>query len=445
MITKKMIMNRRSFIKTCAAGAGGFLLSSKRIDLWRGKKPNIIVIVSDDMGYADLGCYGGTDIPTPNIDSLAADGVRFTDGYVSCPVCSPTRAGLLTGRYQQRFGHERNVPFPPNEYEPDWGLPLTEITIADILRSAGYVTGAVGKWHLGMDEIYHPQRRGFDEFFGFMHGAHSYEDAQADPLNPILRNYELIDEPEYLTDAFGREAADFIEHHADEAFFLYLPFNAVHGPLQAPPRYADTFNYITDPKRQTYAGMLAAMDDAVGTLLDKLEEHDLTRDTLIFFVNDNGGPTQSNGSDNTPLRGIKAQMWEGGIRVAFIVKWPAKIPAGTTFDKMAISLDILPTVAAAANASLAMDRTIDGVDLLPYLTGQKSGTPHEILFWRKTDDYAMRKGNWKLTHQTNVSELYDLDNDIGEQNDLALTQPGKLAELENIWAQWNSKMMDPLW
>ncbi len=436
---------RREFLKRCAAvGAGGVVLSSRALEVRVGGMPNIIVIISDDMGYADLGCHGCTDIPTPNIDSIAARGIRFTNGYVSCPVCSPTRAGLATGRYQQRFGHEYNTGPPPGGLREEVGLPLTEVTIADVLKSAGYVTGVVGKWHLGMYSHFHPFNRGYGEFFGFLHGGHSYIDPGLGTFNPILRGTEPVDEQEYLTDAFSREAVAFVQRHRKRPFFLYLAYNAVHTPMQAPERYQDSFQHIEDPTRRTYAGMLAALDDGIGELLAKLRELDLEENTLLFFVNDNGG-SKNNGSIDYPLRGKKGSMWEGGIRVAFMVQWPSRLRSGVTYDHPVIALDILPTAAAVAEAKLPGDRVIDGVNLLPYLTGRNKGAPHETLFWRKGTDYAMRKGNWKLTHEDGESQLFNLASDIDESENLAAGQPEKLNELEGLYAEWDSQMIEPVW
>ena len=411
----------------------------------KGKKPNVVVIISDDMGYADIGCQGCKDIPTPNIDSIARKGVRFTNGYVSCPVCSPTRAGLATGLYQQRFGHEYNTGPPPGGLREQVGLPLTEVTIADVLKSAGYVTGAVGKWHLGMAPHFHPFKRGYDEFFGFLHGGHSYIDPGLGTFNPILRGTEPIDEKEYLTDAFSREAVAFVERHRKERFFLYLAYNAVHTPMQAPPRYKDSFEHITEQKRRIYAGMLTAMDEGIGKLLAKLRELGLEKDTLLFFINDNGGPTPANGSRNTPLRATKGTMYEGGVRVPFIVQWPGRLKAGRTYDKPVISLDILPTSAAAAGAELPSGRKLDGVNLFPYLTGEKKQPPHEVLFWRSGQNHAARKGNWKLVKMGNETGLYNLASDISESKDLKAEKPEILKEMQEAYEQWNSQMIEPVW
>jgi arylsulfatase A-like enzyme len=443
---------RREFLKKVgftAASAGMLSLLPGRTGIAqrsgaKKKRPNIIVIITDDMGYADIGCHGCKDIATPNIDSIAKNGVRFTDGHVSCPVCSPTRAGLATGRYQQRFGHEFNTGPPPGGLQDHVGLPLTEVTIANVLKSAGYVTGAVGKWHLGMAPHFHPFKRGYDEFFGFLHGGHSYTDPGLGTFNPILRGTDPVDEKEYLTDAFSREAVAFIERHHDEPFFLYLAYNAVHTPLQAPPRYQDSFKEISDPKRRVYAGMLTAMDEGIGKVLAKLRERGIEKDTLLIFINDNGGPT-ANGSSNGPLRATKGTMYEGGIRVPFMIQWPSRLKAGQVYEQPVIALDILPTAAGAAGAELPKDRKIDGVNLLPYLMGKKKAPPHDMLFWRAGENHAVRKGNWKLVTMAGETGLYDLASDIGESRDLSTERSEVLKELQKAFNKWNSQMAEPLW
>ncbi len=409
------------------------------------RKPNVILIVADDLGYADLGCHGGKEIPTPNIDSLAKNGVRCTNGYVSCPVCSPTRAGLVTGRYQQRFGHEFN-PGPPATASKEFGLPLTEVTLANRLKGAGYATVMVGKWHLGYEPKFHPMKRGFDEFFGFPGGAHHYLNAKAAPDNPILRGTEAVDEKEYLTDAFTREAVAAIDKHHKHPFFLYLTYNAVHAPMQATKKYLDRFEKIADEKRRTYAAMLSAMDDGVGAVLDKVRQTGVEDNTLIFFVSDNGGPPPANASRNDPLRERKGTTYEGGVRVPFLVQWKGKLPAGKTYDHPVIALDIHPTAAAAAGAKLAADAKLDGVDLLPYLTGSNEKRPHETLYWRFGERTAVRHGNWKLVKNgLGEAQLFDLVNDIGEKKDLASEKPEKAKELAALYAKWNSELAKPLW
>lgn len=425
-------------------------------------RPNVIVIVGDDMGYHDVGVHGCTDIPTPHLDALAAAGVRCTSGYVSGPYCSPTRAGLLTGRYQTRFGHEFNPGGRPQrrravaEQSAAPGLPLTETTIADRMKTAGYVTGLVGKWHLGNDDAHHPQQRGFDEFFGFLAGGHSYFPGGG---APILRGTERVDEQEYLTDAFGREAVDFIERHREERFFLYLAFNAVHTPMQATDERLQEFASIQDKKRRIYAAMMSAMDDAVGQVLKKLKDSGLEENTLVFFFSDNGGPcmrgTTINGSDNSPLRGSKRTTLEGGVRVPFFVKWPAKLPAGKVYDLPVIQLDVLPTALAAAGVNTSADAELDGVDLIPYFTGQDQNGPHAALYWRFGQQMAIRQGDWKLVKydpavdgqsgQATEAKLYNLADDIGEKRDLAAEHPEKVKQLQAAWDQWNESNIPPLW
>jgi len=438
-------VRRREFLKT-SAGLLATAAVSPRLG-WGAppaRRPNIVLIVADDLGYADIGVYGCTDVPTPNVDSLAKNGVRFTNGYVSCPVCSPTRAGLMTGRYQQRFGHEFN-PGPPTVADDIFGLSLKEVTLAERLKKAGYATGIFGKWHLGYLPQYHPMKRGFDEFFGFLAGAHPYVQTEA-PSNLILRGSEPVkEEPFYTTDAFTREAVSFIERRQKESFFLYLPYNAVHGPLQASEKYLSRFSSIGDDKRRTFAAMLSAMDDGVGRVLETLRKANLEDNTLIFFVSDNGGPTPGNTSRNDPLRGYKAQVLEGGIRVPFMVQWKGRLPGGKVYDQPVIALDVHPTVAAAVGASVA-DSKLDGVDLVPYLSGTKKGVPHDRLFWRFGEQSAIRMGDWKLAKLADgAPQLYNLAKDIGEANNLAASEPAKLKELQAAYDEWNAQLMEPRW
>ncbi len=411
----------------------------------KARKPNIILIVADDLGWGDLGCQGCKDVPTPNIDSLARNGVRCTSGYVSCPVCSPTRAGLMTGRYQQRFGHEFN-PGPAQAAAKNFGLPLSEITLAQRLKALGYVTGLVGKWHLGYTAAFHPQQRGFDDFFGFLGGAHSYVDAKADSANPILRGKETVNEQEYLTEAFTREALAFLDRHRKEPFFLMLTYNSVHAPMQAPAKYLNRFAHIEDKTRRTFAAMLSAMDDGVGAILSRLRELGLEEDTLIFFISDNGGPTAQTSSRNGPLRGFKGQVCEGGVRVAYLVQWKGRVPSGKTYDHPVIALDILPTAVAAAGGTLTAKDKIDGVNLVPHLQGKLDTPPHDMLFWRFGPQWAMRKANWKLVNiGQDPPQLFDLAKDMGEQTDLAAQNPDLVRELRAAYQQWNSELAAPQW
>lgn len=415
------------------------------------RKPNILFIVGDDMGYADVGFHGCKDIPTPNLDALAAAGVRFTSGYVSGPYCSPTRAGLLTGRYQVRFGHEFN-PGAPNA-----GLPVSEKTIADRLKAAGYATGLVGKWHLGSTPEMQPQRRGFDEFFGFLGGAHSYFAAGG-----ILRGTEPVKELDYTTDAFGREACAFVERHKGKPWFLYLAFNAVHTPMHATDDRLAKFPNIADKTRRTYAAMMLAMDDAIGKVRAKLAETGQAGNTLVAFISDNGGPTMQgvtvNGSVNLPLRGSKRTTLEGGVRVPFIVAWPGKLQPGV-FAQPAIQLDLNATALAVAGVATKPEWKLDGVNLLPFLTGEKTGTPHDALYWRFGEQMAVRAGDFKLVRYDTTADglaagrkaspsplkLYNLRDDLGETKDLAAAQPDKVKELQALWNTWNTANVKPLW
>ncbi len=420
--------------------------------------PNILVIVADDLGYADIGVNGCQDVPTPHMDSIAKNGVRFTNGYVSGPYCSPTRAGLLTGRYQQRFGHEFN-PGPAGNADPEFGLALTETTLPQRLKALGYATGMVGKWHLGYEPKFHPMKRGFDEYFGFLGGAHSYLD-NGDNRNQLLRGTEPVKEVSYLTDMFGDEAVAFIERQKDKPWMLYLPFNADHTPMQAKEEYLVKFAHIKDPLRQKFAAMHSAMDDQIGRVLETLRKHRLEENTLIFFVSDNGGPTQANASRNTPLRGFKAQTWEGGIHVPFLAQWKGTLPAGKVYEQPVIQLDFLPTALAAAGVETKAEWKLDGVNLLPYLTGKHKGAPHAALYWRFGQQIAVRMGDWKLIKApganatqgefrtqatTEGAQLYNLANDIGEQNNLADREPAKVKQLAAVWEKWNAELIEAKW
>ncbi len=411
-------------------------------------RPNILFIVGDDMGYADIGVHGCKDIPTPHLDALAASGVRFTNGYVSGPYCSPTRAGLLTGRYQQRFGHEFNGGGEGN------GLPLSETTIATRLKSAGYATALVGKWHLGASAAMHPQQRGFDEFFGFLGGAHSFFDKTG-----ILRGTQQIDELDYTTDAFGREAVSFIERKKGAPWFLYLAFNAVHTPMHATDAGLKKFAHIADEKRRTYAAMMSSMDDAIGRVRAAIAASGQEQNTLVCFISDNGGPTMPgvtvNGSINQPLRGSKRTTLEGGIRVPFLVSWAGKVKPAV-YAQPVIQLDLNVTALAAAGVAVKPEWKLDGVDLLPFLSGAKSGQPHDTLYWRFGDQMAIRIGDHKLVrYDMNVEtrtggkqpasdvKLYNLASDIGETKNLFTSQPEKAKELQAKWDAWNATLMKP--
>jgi arylsulfatase A-like enzyme len=427
----------------------------------RAGRPDILVIVADDLGYGDIGVHGGRDLSTPNIDALAARGVRCSDGYVSAPYCSPSRAGFLTGRYQTRFGHEFN---PHEGDEKKLGLPLNQRTIADRLREAGYATGLIGKWHQGFDAAHHPQSRGFEEYFGFLVGGHNYllhRDADGQfgssySKNMIYRNRELQKLDGYTTDLFTDEAVAFMDRHADKPCFLYLAYNAVHTPLEVLDKYgASVPASVTDAERRGYLSLLAGLDAAVGRLTDHLRRTGRDKNTLIFFFSDNGGSGRKpflayNTGVNAPLRGDKGQTLEGGIRVPFFISWPGKLPGGKTYSRPVSTLDVLPTACAVAGA--AVDAELDGVNLLPYLAGDDVRAPHESLYWRFGPQKAIRKGRWKLvdwrdfvTRRNSGWQLFDLAKDVGERTDLAATKPEMVAELSAAWDAWNGHNVAPLW
>ena len=325
-------LNRRKFIKSIIISLAFLACLAVTAQAAVPDKPNLIVIMADDLGYADVGFNGCKDIPTPNIDKVANNGIRCTNGYVTYSVCSPSRAGFITGRYPQRFGYERNAQYKPGD--PNMGLPLDEDTIASSLGKVGYKSMVIGKWHLGAHPSLHPLKRGFDEFYGHLGGGHRYmpqeltikdsykiETESESYRTWILRNNDPVKPTKYLTDEFNDEAVSFVKRHKDENFFLFLSYNALHTPLQATEKYLSRFDHIKDPKRKIYAAMVSAVDDGVGMLLDKLDELKLSDNTIVFFLSDNGGPENKNASDNGTLRGGKGDAWEGGFRVPFAVQW----------------------------------------------------------------------------------------------------------------------------
>ena len=416
------------------------------------EKPNILIIVADDLGYADVGFQGAKDIPTPHLDALAARSVRCTSGYVSHPFCSPTRAGLLTGRYQQRFGHENNPAWLPESTVA--GLPLSQTTMPQVLKTAGYATGAVGKWHLGAHPQFHPNRRGFDDYFGILGGGHIYIPGSKGGVEyniPLDRNNAQETHTEYLTEHFGKEAPAFIQRHAKQPWLLYLAFNAPHTPLQAADKYLDRVKTIADEQRRAYAAMICAMDDAIGATLAAVKATGAEENTLVFFISDNGGPnlakkTGVNFTNNSPLRGAKGDVLEGGIRVPFLVSWPAKLPRGKDYAQPVIQLDFFATAVAVSGAALPAGVKLDGVNLIPFLSGEKTGAPHEHLFWRTGggDQLAVRVGDWKwMRRQNGTPKLYNLAKDISETTDLAAKESAKAAELEKAALAWNAELIPP--
>jgi arylsulfatase A-like enzyme len=428
------------------------------------EQPNVLVILADDLGYRDVGFQGSPDIPTPHLDALAASGVRCTQGYVSCPVCSPSRAGLLTGRNGVRFGYE----FNPKDKD-SYGLPVSEKTIADRLKAAGYRTGVIGKWHLGQKPGCMPTERGFDFWHGHITGGHSYDSFTMDAK---LASYDapLLDGPEnrrvgftgHLTAHFGGKAVDFVKAAPAKPWFLYLSFNAPHTPLDPAEADLRAVAGISDPLRRRYAGLIVGMDRAIGRVLKALDESGQRERTLVFFLSDNGGnwakpsidPRNADReksqwlqyTDNAPLSGYKHSLWEGGIRVPFVVSWPGRIPAGTV-DAPVWSLDIAATALAAAGAPKQADA--DGVDLLPFLTKATATPPRDELFIRyrieTTSGRMLRMGPLKLLHNEGALKLFDVVADPGEKHDLAAKRPEDLARLEARWKQLEAEMKPALW
>lgn len=446
------------------------------------QRPNVLFIVADDLGYGELGCYGDKDIPTPNLDRLAAGGVRFTNGYVTAPFCAASRAALMTGRYQTRFGFEFN-PIGARNAEPGIGLPVEEKTVADRLSEVGYATALVGKWHLGGTAPFQPQRRGFDEFFGFLHEGHYYEqpprwpgvttwlrrtalpdgsqgrwtspdgrmiwsthmghnEPDYDADNPLLRSSQPVDEKANLTDAFMREGCDFITRHRSQPWFLNLAFNAVHSPMQAADRWMEKFTHIEDIHRRIFAAMLAHLDESVGGVLDTLRETGVEQNTLVVFLSDNGGPMKELTSSNAPLRGGKGELWEGGIRVPFIVSWKGKVPP-RVLDAPVLSIDA--TATALDLAAAKTKEPLDGTGLMPLLTGKADRAPHDAMFWRVGKKNAVRAGDWKLIRDGKAWQLYDLAHDVSEATDLAVREPERVKAMSALWDQWNAAQREPLW
>ena len=412
-----------------------------------GKKPNILIIVSDDQGYADAGFQGSKEITTPHLDRLAKSGVRCTSGYVSHPFCSPSRAGLLTGRYQARFGHENNPVYNPQDTTE--GLPFSERLLPQFMKEAGYKTGWIGKWHLGASPGHTPWNRGFDETFGFIAGGHQYINWKVEkgPYNLALtRNGEPIDVKKHLTTLFGNEASDFIRRHTQAPWMLYLAFNAPHTPHQPTLKRESRFAHIADSERRKYLAQISLLDDAVGVVTTALSESGQTERTLVFFFTDNGGPTYLS-ADNKPLRDRKGSVYEGGVRVPFIVTWPGSLPAGQTFDEPVSSLDVFTTSLTLAGIPIPYGKKFDGVNIMPYLTGKRKGSPHENLFWRanKGKAYAIREGQWKLVRlEGKLAELYDLSADIGESKNLAAENPDIVIRLTTSLDAWDRELIQPV-
>ncbi|EHQ28920.1 sulfatase [Mucilaginibacter paludis DSM 18603] len=460
------------------------------------KRPNIIILLADDLGKTDIPLYGNKVVQTPNINQLAKEGTTFTEGYVSAPICSPSRAGLLTGRYQQRFGYEfqpvnryfsnrleriilnkafdlQELEFDSQNHVPDkqaiarQGLPDQEITIAELLKKNGYATAITGKWHLGFSPQFSPLKHGFDYFFGFNEAYAWYTDT-ANTVNvhhkgimdshiwetgntgtsQKQRNGKSIYEKDFYTNAIAREATAFIDRNKQRPFLLYVPFNAPHTPFQASKvdvkKYQD--RGVADLNKAVYYTLISGLDNAIGQILAKVKAEGLENNTLIFFLSDNGGATYTHATSNAPLRGGKMSLYEGGLNIPFIIKWTGHLPSGATFDRPVTSLDIFATAAAVSSSVLPANK-YDGVNLVPYLTHRDTSAPHKILYWRAGQNKAIRKGDWKLVLnlKDNITALYNLHSDKVEQNNLAAKKPGIVAQLKQDLANWEATLQAPLW
>ncbi|MGC4232590.1 MAG: sulfatase [Niabella sp.] len=453
------------------------------------QQPNIILILADDLGWSDISAYGNTYIRTPSIDALATGGVKFTHGYATAPICGPSRAALITGRYQQRFGSEFQIhenikdpysvkPAPGGhvyEYIPAnfdsvtrQGLPVSEVTLAQQLKKAGYKTAIIGKWHLGRHPEFFPERRGFDHHFGFLGGGTYYYTDSTDTSvvnqttfaaetkfkwanrrgdNAIRENGKSVEVKEYLTDRLADEAVNYIEKNREQPFFVYIAFNAPHTPVQAPRYYYDQLEHIGDPRKRAYYAMILSLDAAVGKITGKVENLGLADNTLIFFVGDNGGASYTDLTDNAPLKGGKITEFEGGLRVPFIAKWTKTIEAGKTIDAPVSLLDIFPTASDVAGQPLLSDRKYDGVNLIPYIKGVKH-EPHKNLFWRHGYQKAVISSDWKLLVDDSLKtvHLYNkINNEFDEHSNLAASNPEKVKELKHLLSTWESELPAPRW
>jgi arylsulfatase A-like enzyme len=466
------------------------------------KPPNIILIITDDLGYSDLASYGNRHIQTPNIDALGKDGFRFTQAYVSAPICGPSREGIFTGRYQQRFSDEF---MPYDDFDPAFiknlrahygslkksnpglvnlkpnllvnrkkfndGLPASEITIAQLLKQKGYATGYVGKWNLGVGDGFYPEQRGYDYSYYFEGALTRYVD---DPIDTnryinqhlpwsfselpawasrygstaIREGYNTVRDTGYLTFSFAFKAIDFIDKHKNDPFFLTLAFNAPHDPFQVPKEYFSRIQGVTDTVQRVYYGMIEAMDDAIGQVIQKLKDAGIDKNTLIIFLSDNGGATYTKATTNAPLHGGKCTHFDGGLLVPFFIKYPSVLSGNNTYDAPVSSLDIFTTIAAATNTSLAADRVYDGVNLIPFLNKEKESLPHIVFYWRNSYSKAIRKGEWKLYINTKSKKtyLFNLVNDREELHDLSTQNPGKVNELQKELEQWEkAQFIRPRW
>jgi arylsulfatase A-like enzyme len=458
MSTKNIQINRRKFLKIAAASTAAVALPA----VANPQKPNIVLFYSDDQGYHDLGCFGNKIIKTPNIDKLAAKGVKLTNFYVTSSVCTPSRSGLLTGRYPHRNGLFENIRSNMTDFKHEYtdleylsspemtqGLDVREVTIAQALKSAGYKTGIFGKWDSGRARRFMPLQRGFDDFYGFSNTGVDFWTHERYGMPSLFKGNKRIKEEGYTTDLFKREALRFIDENKEEPFFLYMPFNAPHGAsnlnyrgAQAPDKYVKMYGDLPGDRRQRYLAAVTCMDNAIGVIVQKLEKLNLADNTLFIFTSDNGG------GDRTPLKGGKGNLYEGGIRVPFVAKWAGKIPAGTTSDEFCSTLDFFPTFVKAAIGKMPVKIKYDGFDMMHVLslTGKSQ---RKEQYWELRAQRAARVGKWKWVvpvkkrwdlPEDEIGELYDLENDIGETNNLAKERPEILKMMQEKWIVWIKEM-----
>jgi arylsulfatase A-like enzyme len=450
-VRDNMTMTRRNWFWTAAAASAGFPLALEA----QRRSPNIVLIVADDLGYGDLCCYGNTTIESPHLDRLASQGVRFTDFYVSWPACTPSRSSILTGRYPQRNGlydmirnNEVNWKFQFDEEtyavspEMTIGLDRREITIGQAMKKAGYATGVIGKWDSGRARRFLPLQRGFDFFYGFANTGIDYYTHERYGIPSMFRGNERVKEQGHATDLFCREALRFIDEHSSHPFFLYVPFNAPHGAStfdrsapEVPEKYRRLYSDSDNNRDGQYPKLVTQLDDAIGQILARLEKLGLAENTLVIFTSDNGGFGKSNGG----LRGSKSQLFEGGIRVPLIARWPGRIPKATVSDGFTSTLEFFPTFLATAGASPPPGVILDGFNMLPVLEGRAKSSRKDF-FWQMRGNKAARVGNWKWVESSNSGGLFDLSNDMWEKKDLSAAKPDTLAMVKARWAAWRKEM-----
>jgi len=456
-----------------------------------------VIIIADDLGRNDLSLYSRDGLDLPHINQLAREGILFTEAYATSAVCNPSRAGLITGRYQQRFGNERQIMgrYPRNKLEffvvknfvntsplqliEPWytasdaelrkqGLPESEVSLFEAFQAAGYRTGCMGKWHLGYHKPFLPQNKGVEDFYGFYEAFSLYAPKRAKDMvnhrhrifqnrviwrqkrkgpSAIFRNGVEVDEKGYLTTRIAEQAQQFIKAQEAEPFLLCVPFNAPHTPFQAPKSYVDQYSHVDDKNKRVYYAMIAALDDAIGAIMGQLRESGLEENTLVFFCSDNGGATYTGATENGDLKGGKMTQFEGGLNVPFIMKWKGVLPAGMQYHAPVSLMDIFTTSLFSCQIPLPSHVPVDGVDLLPFLSGQEKQVPHEYLFWKTDFSKSVRKGKWKLmvNAREGLMTLYDLEADKQETLDQQASHSEEVAQLLARLAAWEGELKAPLW